>query len=38
LTHTFIDQDDVCAPPFDAITFNLGQLWPFDPPAAAPAS
>lgn len=32
LTHTFIDNDPVCAPPFDAITFDLGLLWPFDPP------
>ena len=35
LTHTFIDQEIVSAPPFDAISFPLGQLWPFDPPAAA---
>jgi Uma2 family endonuclease len=33
LTHTFIDQEDVCASPFDAITFSLGLLWPFDPPS-----
>ena len=33
LTHTFVDAEDVCAPPFDAITFSLGLLWPFDPPA-----
>lgn len=33
LTHTFVGQDDVCAPPFEAITFSLGLLWPFDPPA-----
>ncbi len=33
LTHTFVDTEDVCAPPFDAITFSLGLLWPFDPPA-----
>ena len=32
LTHTFIGSEDVCAPPFDAITFSLGLLWPFDPP------
>jgi hypothetical protein len=31
LTHTFFDNDDVCAPPFEAITFPLGLLWPFDP-------
>ena len=36
LTHTFVDRDDVCAPPFDAITFSLGLLWPFDPPATDP--
>jgi Uma2 family endonuclease len=33
LTHTFVDTEDVCAPPFDAITFSLGLLWPFDPPS-----
>jgi Uma2 family endonuclease len=33
LTHTFVDREDVSAPPFDAITFSLGLLWPFDPPA-----
>lgn len=33
LTHTFVDQDEVCAPPFEALTFKLGLLWPFDPPA-----
>ena len=32
LTHTFKDDDNVAAPPFDAITFSLGLLWPFDPP------
>jgi Uma2 family endonuclease len=31
LTQTFVDQDEVRAPPFDAISFSLGQLWPFDP-------
>jgi Putative restriction endonuclease len=31
LTHTFIGHEDVCASPFDAITFSLGLLWPFDP-------
>jgi hypothetical protein len=31
LTHTFADQDDVSAPPFDAITFSLAQLWSTDP-------
>jgi Putative restriction endonuclease len=30
LTHTFFDNDDVTAPPFAAITFPLGLLWPFD--------
>jgi len=33
LTHTLTGRDDVSAPPFDAITFSLGLLWPFDPPA-----
>ena len=30
LTHTFFDDDEVNAPPFDALTFKLGLLWPFD--------
>lgn len=30
LTHTFFDDDDVCAPPFNALKFKLGLLWPFD--------
>lgn len=30
LLHTYFDNDDVCAPPFEAITFPLGLLWPFD--------
>lgn len=30
--HTFFDDDPVSAPPFDAITFSLGDLW--DDPAA----
>ncbi len=34
LTHTFIEHEDVAAPPFDSITFSLGLLWPFDPPTA----
>lgn len=38
LTHTFVDTEDVCAPPFDAITFSLGLLWPFDPPSDPSAS
>jgi Uma2 family endonuclease len=29
LTHTFTENEAVCAPPFDAITFLLGALWPF---------
>jgi Uma2 family endonuclease len=33
LTHTFVGYEDVSAPPFDAITFSLGILWPFDPAA-----
>jgi Uma2 family endonuclease len=33
LTHTFTGMEDVSAPPFDAISFSLGLLWPFDPPA-----
>jgi Uma2 family endonuclease len=36
LTHTYFDDDPVSAPPFDAITFQLGLLWPFDPPTDAP--
>lgn len=32
LTHTYFENDDVNAPPFDALTFKLGILWPFDPP------
>ena len=31
LTHTFFDDDDVAAPPFDAATFSLGALWPDAP-------
>jgi len=38
LTNTFVDTEDVCAPPFDAITFPLGLLWPFDPPSEPSAS
>lgn len=30
---TFAGTQDVSAPPFDATTFSLGLLWPFDPPA-----
>jgi Putative restriction endonuclease len=32
LTHTFGGADEVCAPPFDALTFDLKLLWPFDKP------
>ncbi len=32
LIHTFVDQDEVCAPPFNELTFSLGLLWPFDDP------
>lgn len=35
LTHTFaIDDDEVCVPPFDAISFRLGLLWPFATPVS----
>jgi Uma2 family endonuclease len=34
LTHTFQDNDEVSAPPFEAITFSLGLLWPFDQPSS----
>ncbi len=30
LTHTFIDQEEVSAPPFTELKFRLGLLWPFD--------
>ncbi len=33
-THSSSNADQVSAPPFDAISFSLGQLWPFDPPPA----
>lgn len=33
LTHSFNGRAQVSAPPFDAISFSLGLLWPFDPPA-----
>jgi Uma2 family endonuclease len=33
LTHTFTGDEPVSAPPFDAITFPLSQLWLLDPPA-----
>ena len=32
LTHSIAGRDNVSAPPFEAITFSLGLLWPFDPP------
>ncbi len=32
LEQTFTGDDDVAAPPFDAITFKLSLLWPLDPP------
>lgn len=35
LIQSFSGSDPVSAPPFDAVTFSLGQLWPFDPPPAA---
>ena len=38
LTRTFVDTEDVNAPPFDALTFSLGLLWPFDPPSTATPS
>jgi Uma2 family endonuclease len=31
---TFGGHDDVRAEPFDAISFSLGALWPYDPPPA----
>ena len=34
LTGTYVDNDDVTAPPFDATTFPLGLLWPFDEPSS----
>lgn len=34
-THSFADDEDVSAPPFDAISFPLGRLWPFDPPSGS---
>jgi Uma2 family endonuclease len=33
LTNSFSNREDVSASPFDAISFSLGLLWPFDPPA-----
>lgn len=36
LTHTFIETDDVCAPPFEALTFPLRLLWPRPKPVDPP--
>ena len=38
LTHTFVEREEVCAPPFGELTFSLGLLWPFDEPDEAKAS
>ncbi len=38
VTGVFFDAEEVVAPPFEAAPFSLGLLWPFDPPAAAPAT
>ncbi len=35
LLKTFGGHEDVRAAPFDAISFSLGALWPYDPPAVA---
>ncbi len=32
LVQTFTGHENVCAPPFEAISFSLGLLWPFDSP------
>ena len=37
LLATCRDEEEVRVPPFDAISFSLGLLWPFDTPAAAAA-
>ncbi len=37
LTGTYFDSEVVRAEPFAEITFNLGLLWPFDPPNEPPA-
>ena len=34
VTGFYDEHEEVTAPPFDAITFSLGLLWPFDPPPA----
>lgn len=36
LLGTYFDNDEVRAPPFDAIAFKLGLLWPFDPTVTEP--
>jgi len=35
LFEVFQDQDQVAAPPFAAVPFSLGDIWPLDPPTAA---
>ena len=35
VTGIFFDDEEVKAPPFDATTFSLSLLWPFDPPQSA---
>jgi Uma2 family endonuclease len=37
LTGTFTDDANVCAPPFEDLTFSLGKLWPFDRLGERPA-
>ncbi len=37
LKHAFFENDNVNAPPFDALTFKLGLLWPFDSEPPAPS-
>ena len=32
------DEEEVCVPPFEAISFSLGLLWPFDMPGGGAAS
>ena len=38
VTGVFFDDDEVKAPPFDAVAFSLGLLWPFDSPTTEPAT
>ena len=33
VTGIFFDEEEVKAPPFDSVPFQLGLLWPFDPPS-----